>query len=209
MINVVMQNWVSLTRGPNGILLFGKLHVFGIDFSSQAMQYWLVAGTAMLSIWMIHRLSHSYYGNALRALREDDQCAEAMGLDTVRLKIEAFTLSGFFAGIAGALWAHTAGYISPPDFNFGQSILILTMVVVGGLGSLPGAILGAFLLIVLPELFRFVGDIRNILVGLVLFFSILFLPRGVIGEVSALDLVRRHLGGAWKRSGDNERIGWR
>ena len=98
MLYLVMLNWVGLTKGPNGILLFGKLQVFGVDFSSQEMQYWLVAVVVMASLWAIHRLSHSYYGNALRALREDDQCAEAMGLDTVRLKIEAFTLSGFFAG---------------------------------------------------------------------------------------------------------------
>lgn len=209
MLFLVMLNWVPVTKGPNGILLFGKLKVFGVDFSSQAMQYWLVAAIVAASVWAIHRLSHSYYGNALRSLREDDQCADAMGIDTVRLKIESFTLSGFFAGIAGALWAHTAGYISPPDFNFNQSILILAMVVVGGLGSLPGSLLGALILILLPEVLRPVGDFRNILVGLVLFASILFLPRGLIGEVSALDLIRRQFAGAWKRANGTEGIGWR
>ncbi|HUN12713.1 MAG TPA: branched-chain amino acid ABC transporter permease, partial [Rhabdaerophilum sp.] len=173
--------------------------------------YFVVALVVSVSIYVLHRLSHSYYGNALRALREDDQCADAMGIDTVRLKIVSFAISGFFAGIAGALWAHTAGYISPPDFSFNVSILILAMVVLGGLGSLPGAILGAVILIGLPELLREfkAGDLRNVIVGLVLFASILFMPKGLIGEASALDLVRRYFGGAWRGDGKTGRIGWK
>ena len=162
------------------------------------------------SIFVIGRLSHSYYGNALRALREDDQCADAMGIDTVRLKIESFTVSGFFAGIAGALWAHTAGYVSPADFNFTVSILILSMVVLGGLGSLPGAIVGALILIGLPELLRELkaGDFRNLIIGGVLFSVILFMPKGLIGEASALDLARRQFAGAW-RIARGRGLGWR
>jgi branched-chain amino acid transport system permease protein len=210
MLYLIMLNWVSVTKGPNGILLFGGLKIFGSDFSKPAAAYFVVAIVVILSIWVIHKLSHSYYGNALRALREDDQCADAMGIDTVRLKIESFTLSGFFAGLAGALWAHTAGYISPPDFNFNVSILILAMVVLGGLGSLPGAIIGAVILIGLPELLRELkaGDFRNVIIGVVLFASILFLPKGLIGETSALDLARRHFAGAW-RGGRGGGIGWK
>jgi branched-chain amino acid transport system permease protein len=210
MLYLLMLNWVSVTKGPNGILLFGGLKIFGHDFSRPAAAYFVVAVVVIGSIWVIHRLSHSYYGNALRALREDDQCADAMGIDTVRLKIESFTLSGFFAGLAGALWAHTAGYISPPDFNFNVSILILAMVVLGGLGSLPGAIVGAVILIGLPELLRELraGDFRNVIIGIVLFSAILFLPKGLIGETSALDLMRRQFAGAW-RGGKAGGIGWR
>jgi branched-chain amino acid transport system permease protein len=211
MIYLVMLNWVPVTKGPNGILVTSGLELFGYDLSASAPAYFVVAIITLVSLWVIHRLSHSYYGNALRALREDDQCADAMGLDTVRLKIESFAVSGFFAGIAGALWAHTAGYISPADFAFPQSILILAMVVVGGLGSLPGAVIGALILILLPEVLRPVGDFRNIIVGGVLFFSILLMPKGIIGEVSALDLVRRQLGGAWRGEGTKAgpEVGWR
>jgi branched-chain amino acid transport system permease protein len=216
MLNLVMLNWVSVTKGPNGILLFGGLKIFGFDFSKPAAAYFVVAAVVIVSIYTIHRLSHSYYGNALRALREDDQCADAMGIDTVRLKIESFTISGFFAGLAGALWAHTAGYISPPDFNFNVSILILAMVVLGGLGSLPGAIIGAMILIGLPELLREfkAGDLRNVIIGVVLFGSILFVPKGLIGEASALELMRRQFAGAWRSGSKNSSknssgIGWR
>ncbi len=192
MIHTVLLNWVAVTKGPNGVMLFSGIRLFDIPVKGPLAVYFVVAVVVALSIVAIHRLGHSYYGNALRSLREDDQCADAMGVDTVRLKIEVFTLSAFFAGLAGGLWAYTTGYVSPQDFNFSNSILILAMVVVGGLGSLPGAIVGAVLLILLPEVLRGFGDLRNVIVGLVMFGSILFLPKGLIGEVSALALVRRH-----------------
>nr|WP_255720813.1 branched-chain amino acid ABC transporter permease [Acuticoccus kalidii] len=209
MIYLVLLNWVSFTHGPNGVLIFSGLEVFGIDLSSPIATYFLVAVIVSASIVLIHRISHSYYGNALRSLREDDQCADAMGVRTARLKMEAFVISAAFAGIAGALWAHTTGYISPSDFDFAESILILAMVVVGGLGSLPGAVIGALLLILLPEVLRDVGDVRNIMVGIVMFLSILLLPKGLFGEVSALSMIRRQFGDAWRRDENGKGIGWR
>ena len=110
-----------------------------------------------------------------------------MGINTVRLKVEVFTISAFFAGVAGGLWAYTTGYVSPNDFNFANSILILAMVVVGGLGSLPGAIIGATLLIL----------------------SILFLPKGIWREVFALNFVRRYLGVRSSGTLDRQEVGWR
>lgn len=209
MIYLVLLNWVGLTGGPNGVTLFSGITLFGYDVGLRLGAYLVVAVVVLVSLWVIHRLSHSYYGNALRAMREDDQCADAMGIDTVRLKIGVFTISGFFAGIAGALWGYTAGYISPGDFDFSESILILAMVVVGGLGSLPGAVVGALLLILLPEILRGVGDVRNIIVGLTMFSVIVFRPKGLIGEVSALSLARTALGGAWRKSPENRKLGWR
>lgn len=207
MIYTVLLNWVAVTKGPNGVMLFTGIDLFGFAAKSPLAVYYVVAIVVAISIWAIHRLSHSYYGNALRSLREDDQCAEAMGVDTARLKIEVFTLSAFFAGLAGGLWAYTTGYVSPNDFSFSTSILILAMVVVGGLGSLPGAIIGASALILLPELLRSFGDVRNILVGMAMFFSILFMPKGLMGEASALDLMRRAFSLRW-RGGPRE-VGWR
>ncbi len=106
MLYLVMLNWIGLTKGPNGIMLFSGMKAFGFDLSGALPSYFVVALTVCASLFLLHRLSHSYYGNALRALREDDQCADAMGIDTVRLKIEGFAISGFFAGIAGAVGAH-------------------------------------------------------------------------------------------------------
>ncbi|TCT44961.1 branched-chain amino acid ABC transporter permease [Martelella mediterranea] len=209
MLYLIMLNWVGFTKGPNGVMLFDGMNLFGFDITSDNGIYFVVAAVVTISIYLIHRISHSYYGNGLRALREDDQCTDAMGVNTVRLKIEVFTLSAFFAGLAGALWSYTTGYISPKDFDFSVSIQILAMVVVGGLGSLPGAIIGAALLILLPEVLRDVGDFRNIAVGLVMFFAILFLPKGLFGEVSALSLVRRHIGDRWQHAPGDKKVGWR
>ncbi|MGA1858632.1 branched-chain amino acid ABC transporter permease [Azospirillum sp. 11R-A] len=213
MLYLVMLNWVDFTKGPNGIIVSKGFELFGFGLSGRLAAYYTVATVVTLSVIAIGRLSHSYYGNALRSIREDDQCADAMGVSTVRLKMEAFTLSAFFAGVAGGLWAHMTGYISPGDFKFSESILILAMVVVGGLGSLPGAVIGALLLILLPEGLRGLGDFRNIMVGLVMFLSILLLPKGLLGEVSALRLVRQQLGAAWRTTGPangkGEGIGWR
>lgn len=202
MIHLVLLNWVDLTRGPMGIRGIQGFELFGLPLDGPLATYLTIAAVVSVSVWVLHRLTHSYYGTALRALREDDQCAEAMGLNTVLLKAEAFGVSCFFAGIAGALLSHQVLYISPDSFRFSESILILAMVVVGGLGSLPGAVAGAVLLTLLPEVLRGIGDFRMIVVGVVMFVCILLLPKGLFGEISALGLVRRQFGngiGGWRR----------
>lgn len=205
-IHVTLLNWVGFTRGPMGITGIPPLGLPGLPANSDMAAYLVTALCLAATVAVVHRLSHSYFGNALRAVREDDQCAEAMGLNVVQLKIQVFGFSCFFAGVAGALWAHSTGYVSPADFRFSESILIISMIVVGGLGSLPGAIIGAALLIGLPELMRPIGDFRMIVVGLVMFLSIMFRPKGLFGEVSAIELVRKRFGAAWRPSGT---LGWR
>ena len=184
-IYVSLLNWVDFTRGPMGITDIPTLRV-----NDQEQTFWLILVITVVSFWLIHRTAHSYFGNALRAMREDDQSIQAMGLSPFRLKVQVLSISFFFAGIAGALWAHATGYISPGDFKFDQSILVLAMIVVGGLGSLPGSIIGAVLLISLPEVLRPIGDYRMLLVGLVMFVVILFRPKGLWTEAYALKFVR-------------------
>ncbi len=191
MIYVTLLNWVGFTRGPMGIRSIPGIELFGLQGIVFSM---IVTALVMLAaLWVVHRLVHSYYGNAMRALREDDACADAMGIDVARLKLQTFGVACALAGMAGALFAHTTGYISPESFRFGESILVLSMVVVGGLGSIYGSIIGAVILSVLPELLRDLGQWRMVAVGLVLFLSILFLPRGLVGEVSAIELIRRQI----------------
>lgn len=202
MIYVTLLNWVGFTRGPMGIRGIPAIALFGHD----GLGVGLVACAAVMlgALWLIQRIAYSYYGNALRALREDDACADAMGIDVGRLKLQVFSVACALAGIAGALFAHTTGYISPQSFQFGESILILAMVVVGGLGSVYGSVIGAVILTVLPEALRELGSWRMIAVGLVLFGSILFMPRGLVGEVSAIDLIRRQL----RRRASGPHPGW-
>jgi len=205
-IHLTLLNWVGFTRGPMGISAIPGISLDGLFTASDIVNFYAVAIAALLTAFVLGRLAHSYYGNALRAVREDDQCAASMGLDVVRLKIQSFAFACFFAGLAGALWAHTTGYISPGDFRFSESILILAMIVVGGLGSLPGAVIGTIILLGLPEVLRPIGDYRMIVVGVVMFLSILFLPRGLLSETSVLHTLRRQFGLAWNNT---KHVGWR
>ena len=205
-IHVTLLNWVSVTRGPMGVQLYDPISIFGHKFTSLLSIYYVIAVLACISIYLIWRMTNSYFGNSLRSLREDDQCAEAMGINVVKLKIQAFGASTFFAGVAGAVMAHSVGYISPDSFQFSESILILAMVVVGGLGSLPGGLLGALLLILLPEVARGLGDFRMIAVGVVMFLSILLLPKGIFGETSAIEIARKQFNAAWS---GRQMVGWK
>lgn len=180
--NIAFTNWDSLTGGPNGFRGIPGFSVAGVALTGRVGTYYAIAVVSLAALWCLHRLTGSYYGNALRALREDEPSAGAMGIEGRQLKIGVFAISAGLAGAAGCLTAHSTGFISPDMFGLDQSILILTMVVVGGLGSLPGAVAGAFLLTIAPELVRTAGHFRMVLVGLLLFGSILLLPKGLFSE---------------------------
>ncbi len=185
-VNITITNWDGLTGGPNGFRDIAGFSLAGRALDGRLETYYAIAVVSLLAIWCVHRLTQSYFGNALRALREDEASASAMGIDVRRLKVGVFALSGGLAGVAGCLTAHSTGFISPDMFQLDQSILILTMVVVGGLGSVPGAVAGAFILTIAPELVRSAGHFRMVLVGLLLFGSILLLPKGLLAEETSL-----------------------
>ncbi|MBI3370803.1 MAG: branched-chain amino acid ABC transporter permease [Betaproteobacteria bacterium] len=191
--HTTVLNWVDLTRGPmgyRGIPAF-KLGEFTID--GWAGNYYVIAVVVLGGVWIVHRLTHSYYGNAMRAAREDEDCARAMGLSPHALKLQAYAVHASLMSVAGALYAHANNFLSPDNFVLLESGLTLTAVVVGGLGSLPGAFIGALVVVLVPELLRPLGNLRAFGFGMILFLSILFLPRGLWSEVSSLAFVRRHL----------------
>jgi branched-chain amino acid transport system permease protein len=191
LISLALLNWTDLTNGPMGVRNIPGASLFGWAISGALPTYYLCAGTMLICVWIIHRLTVSNFGTMLRASRDDDLVAAGMGLHLQALKIFVFSISCGMAGIAGALLAHTTNYISPDMFKLQDSILILTMVVIGGLGSVGGAMLGAILLILLPEALRDLGQLRMLLVGVALFASILMLPHGLIGEIYWISLFRR------------------
>lgn len=189
-IGAVLMNWNGLTNGPMGIRGISPLHIARLSLDPRLGPYYIVAIVATIAIWLTHRLVTSYYGTTLRALREDDVSASAMGINVGWVKLSAFAIGGGFAGVAGSLQAHLVGYISPDMFELNTSILILTMVVVGGLGSVPGAVLGACILTLVPELAREFGHFRMVIIGVVLLFSILLMPKGLVAETWALRKIR-------------------
>jgi len=154
----------------------------------------LVLITVVLSVIAASFIDNSRFGRALKAIRDDEIAAESTGINIVRFKIQAFAVSAFMAGVGGCLYAHFIGYINPSDFGFLKSIDMLSMVVLGGLGSIPGAVLGATLLSVAPEFLRFMSQYRMMVYGALLVFLMVFRPNGLLGGVDFSGLLMRKLG---------------
>jgi branched-chain amino acid transport system permease protein len=147
-------------------------------------------GVALLSILVIARLVYATGGLAFRAVREDETAAESVGIATTRVKVEAFVVSSFFAGVAGALFAHSEGYVHTNSFSFLRSFEIVVFVVLGGLGSITGAVLAAAVLTAAPEVLRGLGEWRMILYSVLLIAMMLVRPEGLMGRRELLPLRR-------------------
>jgi len=166
---------LNITNGPQGINLIDPIMLGSFSFakppwgltSTQAYYYLFLAMT-LLVIFICMRLQNSRIGRAWVAIREDETAAEAMGINTRNMKLLAFAMGASFGGVSGGLFASFQGFISPESFNLMESIMILCMIVLGGMGNIPGVILGAFLLTILPEALRYVGDLQRLLFDRVL-----------------------------------------
>lgn len=180
---IVLNNWDSMTGGPNGIANIGRPVLFGYVISSPRDSSLLILTAVLIVLFGMGRLVRSRIGRAWIAIREDEIAAEAMGINTFRLKLLAFVLASSIAGAAGAFFAAKMAFVSPESFTFMESVLILCMVVLGGMGSIPGTVLGAFLLVMLPEVFRDFQDFRMMAFGGALVAMMIFRPQGLMGTV--------------------------
>jgi branched-chain amino acid transport system permease protein len=180
-VYLVLNNWDSLTNGPNGILQIGQPSIAGFMLHQPIHFYYLALFFLMMAVLVIHRITKSQLGRAFCAIREDSVAAEAMGIDTTRMKVLAFVLGAGVAGIAGVFFAAKYTFVSPESFNFFESVRILTMVVLGGMGSLFGSILGAFLLTLLPEMLRGLDLYRMLIFGATLVIMMIVRPQGILG----------------------------
>jgi len=176
---LLMINLGGLTRGPLGIAGIPTPTILSYRFSDQVDYYYLILFLVLFTVGSIYRLIHSRFGNALLAIREEETAAEAIGVNTVYYKIAVFTLSTFYAGIAGSFFAHFLRFIAPDSFTFWESFTLLAMLALGGQGNLVGHIVGAALLIAIPEVFRFLTDYRMIFYGLILILTMLFRREGL------------------------------
>jgi branched-chain amino acid transport system permease protein len=206
-IRVFMNNLdhpVNITNGPKGMgqidslsffgMSFGKrIDVFGVDISSVTLYYYLFLVLVVFSVIISHRLQLSRVGRAWMAIREDEIAAKAMGINTRNLKLLAFGMGATFGGVSGAMFASFQGFISPESFSLMESVMIVAMVVLGGIGHLPGVILGAIALSALPEVLRYVAGplqamsdgrldasiLRQLLIALAMISIMLLRPRGL------------------------------
>jgi branched-chain amino acid transport system permease protein len=182
-VSLVILNWSGLTRGPIGLSGIPPPEIAGFELTSVRSLYWLVLALVVLLALLQVRLLSSHLGRAWRAIREDEVAARSYGVDAMRYKALAFAFGGFGAGIGGAIAAHLYSYINHETFNAQLSILTLTMVILGGLGNVAGAVLGSVLLVGLPELFRAAAEYRMLAYGLVLLLLIRYRPQGLLGTV--------------------------
>ncbi len=180
---IILNNEDTLTGGPNGISNIGRPVLAGYELHTALDFYYLILAIASLTVFAMRRLIASRIGRAWIAIREDEIAAEAMGLNTYQLKLLAFVLASSLAGVVGVFFSAKMAFVSPESFTFFESVLILCMVVLGGMGSIPGIILGALLLIALPELFRDFQDYRMLAFGAALVLMMVFRPRGLLGGV--------------------------
>ncbi len=187
-VRVLMNNLDSLTNGPQGIARIDEAVLFGWHLSTPLDYLYLLVGLTVLTFLFVWRLQESAFGVALAAVREDQDAARGCGIDTTGVKLVAFATSATIGGIGGVVFAAMQQFVSPESFTFWESLSIVLVVVVGGLGNPFGVMLGAALLVVTPEVLRAYADYRQLLYGIALVLIILARPMG---------LIRREYGPSW------------
>lgn len=182
-VGLVILNWTGLTGGSMGLAGIPPLTLFGYEFASAASVYWLALAIVAILASLQLRLLGSHLGRSWRAVRDDEVAARAYGLAPARYRAMAFAFGAFGAGVSGAISAHLFSYINHETFGASVSILALTIVILGGLGNVAGAVLGSVLLVGLPELFRGLAEYRVLIYGVALLLLIRFRPQGLLGMV--------------------------
>ncbi len=185
-VRMVLQNSGDLTGGASGIPRIPQPWLFNIRLNPAQRAvylYFIVVVIVLFTIMVVRRIEDSRVGRALEAMREDEIACEAMGIDLLKNKLMTFALGAFFAGIAGVLLAAQTTFINPDSFTLWESIMILMAVVIGGTGSIPGTIVGALLLKLLPEYFRALSQYRMLIYGFAMLVIIIFKPNGLIPRI--------------------------
>lgn len=185
----ILQNWVSLTGGPVGIAGIPQPTLFGLHVVSDGAFLALVAVACAVTVVIARRLTTAPFGRVLQGIREDEVFVQSLGKDVPRYKITVFMLGAAMAAVAGILYAHYMSFIDPSSFTVMESILVISMVIIGGAGSVWGPIAGAVLLVLLPEALRFLGlpsyvaaNVRQMLYGALLVVCVMFRPQGLLGR---------------------------
>ncbi|MBI4183779.1 MAG: high-affinity branched-chain amino acid ABC transporter permease LivM [Proteobacteria bacterium] len=214
-IRIILVNWYSFTNGPNGISGIARPSFFGLAFSRSpgpgevafheffgldyapvhriAFLYYLILGLALVTNLFTLRIRRLPVGRAWEALREDEIACRSLGLNPTNIKLSAFAIGAMFAGFAGSFFATRQGFISPESFTFIESALILSIVVLGGMGSQIGVVIAAFAIVVLPEWFREFQQYRMLVFGAAMVMIMVWRPRGLIAHRDPT--VRLHAGG--------------
>lgn len=189
-VHIVLREWSSVTGGASGFVGIPPLEIGPLVFASGKNYFFLVWGVVLFCLIMCRRIIDSRVGRALRSIHDGEKAAAAVGVNTKNLKLQVFVLSAGMAALAGFLYAHLVYFISPGSFSFVASIRIVTMVVIGGMASIWGSLLGASLLTLLPEWLHAFSEFEMVVYGLILMSVMIFLPRGLTRGL--LDVYERY-----------------
>lgn len=179
-IRIVMNNLDWVTNGPNGISRLDKATLFGMGISRPAEIYWMLVVTVLIAGTLVWRMEKSILGKAWAAIREDQDAARGVGIDTTKAKLAAFAMSATIGSIAGVLFAASQRFVSPESFSLQESVLIVLLIVIGGIGNILGIVVGAAILILLPEVLREFAEWRILFLGLLMVVLIIIRPAGIV-----------------------------
>jgi branched-chain amino acid transport system permease protein len=195
-IRLILENWGKFSKGPSGISNISRPGFFGMHLDleqSILYTYYLMIVFVIVTIFVVNRLQDSRLGRAWIALREDEIACQAMGIDKRKTKLVAFSLGAFWAGIVGVMFAAKTTFINPASFTFLESAIILSIVVLGGMGSIIGVIFGALILILTPEYLRALSEYRMLAFGGILVCMMIFRPQGLFATVRRTYTVEKKL----------------
>jgi branched-chain amino acid transport system permease protein len=182
-IRLILENWNEFSQGPSGISGIDRPGFFALELSLQqsiTYLFYLMILLVIISIFLVNRMQNSRLGRAWLALREDEIACQAMGIDKTKTKLTAFALGAMWAGMVGVIFAAKTTFINPASFTFLESAIILAIVVIGGMGSIIGVIVGAFILILLPEYLRALSEYRMLAFGAIMVMVMVYRPQGII-----------------------------
>jgi branched-chain amino acid transport system permease protein len=188
LISMVLTNEQWLTGGPDGMRV-PRLVLFGWPVRGSDTWYWIGGGAMLIAAWLALNLVDSPTGRALRAIHDSEVAARVVGVDVARYKLAVFVISAVYASVAGSLLAFFDGHITPDAAGFLRSVELVTMVVIGGMGSVVGSVVGTLVIVVLPQTLTFLSDYKHIMVGAFIMIFMIFLRAGIVPGLLAL--VRR------------------
>jgi branched-chain amino acid transport system permease protein len=184
----IASNWMELTRGPNGLVDVPvpqlSAGTFRVQFDSELSYYYLVLAGIVMALYLLSRLMETRLGRAFIAIRENEELAASVGIPPFRIKMIAFILACVITATGGSFYAHFVRFMSPIEFQWYYIGLTFIMVITGGLGTIPGPIIGAVIFTILPEVFRFIEAYRNIMTGSLLIIVVMFFPEGIMGMIA-------------------------
>jgi branched-chain amino acid transport system permease protein len=195
LVAIVLTNESRWTGGPDGMTV-ARLNLFGWRVSGAETWYWITGGVLLGGAWLALNLDDTPTGRALRALHDSEVAARVVGIDVASYKLRAFVIAAVYASVAGSLLALMNGFITPDQAGFLHSVELVTMVVVGGLGSVAGGIVGAALLVTLPQALTVFQEYEHLLLGLIIMSSMIFLRQGIVPGLRALWAARGGAGAA-------------